>query len=55
MSNNFTSRTVAQAQDTIERVRTYRTYVRTQPGIGWSSETTANGRLEMTAMAGASA
>lgn len=35
------------------RLRRYGTYVRAQPTTGWSSQTAENGRLELTAVAGA--
>lgn len=40
-------------QQTMTRVRTYRRYVRNQPQTGWGHAAAANGRLELTAMAGA--
>lgn len=40
-------------QDTMTRFRTYRRYLRTQPQAGWGRYGTENGRLQLTAMAGA--
>jgi hypothetical protein len=38
---------------TMDRLRRYGTYVRAQPTTGWSSPGAENGRLELTAIAGA--
>lgn len=49
MSKDYT----ATARATMDRLRTYRAYVRSQPQTGWGHDASRNGHLQMTAMAGA--
>lgn len=49
MSKDYTT----SVADAMHRFRTYRAYARTQPQSGWNHEASRNGRLELTAMAGA--
>jgi hypothetical protein len=44
---------IDDGRTTMDRLRRYGTYVRAQPAAGWSSRAAANGRLELTAIAGA--